>query len=192
MKNAWLLLLVGLAVGVAFFAINFVGGTPPMTSPEEAKPETKNRIQPENYQSEYEETETEVGGEVESLDFKVDVTNNGRDLTYRFRIDNPETEEEDIRIDQRRADGSEFNVILRHGRDEGWFKDYSSDRWNHFTGFAFTQMARTRAEDYSAYKVTDWKEMEGETFTLDTEDGSARVYDVRVNERIPESVFNPA
>ncbi|MFW6422339.1 MAG: hypothetical protein ACOCZX_05870 [Candidatus Bipolaricaulota bacterium] len=82
-------------------------------------------------------------------------------------------------------------MILRRGRDEGWSKEDSSNEWTHFTGFAFTQMARTREEDYSAYHVTDWKEMEGETLTVDKDGETARVYDVRVNERIPESVFAP-
>jgi len=192
MNNTWLLLLLvaSLVVGAVFISGNFIGGTRTV-SPGDTEPETEREFEPEQQQHGFEESETGIAGKVESLDFKVDVTDDGRDLTYRFRIKDPETEEEDVRIDQRRADGSEFNLILRHGRDEGWIKEHSSDEWTHFTGFAFTQMARTRAEDYSAYHVTDWKAMEGETFTVDREGESARIYDVRVNERIPESVFAP-
>lgn len=195
MDNPWLLLLLaGLVVGIVFIGGSFIGGTRTLTS-EDTKPQIQpeqKAQQPEDQQLESnKEGARELTGKVESLDFKVDVTNNGRDQTYRFRINNPETENEDVRIDQRRADGSEFNLILRHGRDEGWIKEQSSNTWKHFTGFAFTQMARTRAEDYSAYQVTNWKAMEGETFTVDTQSGNARVYDVRVNDRLPESVFTP-
>lgn len=192
MDNTWLLLLLvaSLVVGVIFIGGNFIGGTRTV-SPGDTETKTERKSESENQQSEYEGSETGTAGKVESLDFKVDATDEGRDITYHFRIKDPETEEEDVRIDGRRADGSEFNLILRHGRDEGWLKERSSDEWTHFTGFAFTQMARTRAEDYSAYHVTEWKEMEGETFTVDREGESVRVYDVRVNERIPESVFTP-
>ncbi len=191
MDNMWLLLLVaGLVVGVAFFAVSFLGGTgavPPATD----QPETDREFESEFESQEYQGAETEAGGKVESLDFRVDVTRNGEDVTYRFRINAPETEHEDVRVDHMRDDGSEFNLILRHGKDEGWVKELSSDQWTHFTGIAFTQMARTRAEDYSAYQVTDWRAMEGETFTVETEEGPVKVYDVRVNEEIPESVFLP-
>ncbi|MFP3953841.1 MAG: hypothetical protein ACLFVS_06925 [Candidatus Acetothermia bacterium] len=191
MDDMWLILLIaGLVVGAAFFAGTFIGDTD-TTHPGNTQPETETELQSEDGQIEDEGSDIDTAGKIESLDFKVDTTESGEEVTYRFRIKNPEMENEDVRVDHIRSDGSEVNLILRHGRDEGWLKELSSDKWTHFTGFAFTQMVRTRAEDYSAYQVTDWEAMEGHTSTVETDAGTARVYDVRVNEVIPESVFTP-
>lgn len=89
-----------------------------------------------------------------------------------------------------REDEAEMTIILRDSTDEGWVKDFSSNEWTYFTGIAFTQMWRTRSEQYLAYRVSEWNEMEGQTFTVDSEGGTARVYNIRVNQGISDSVFS--
>ncbi len=195
MKNLWFLLLVaGLVAGVALVAGNF---TQTGTAPTE-DPEVPARELPEDKSDPEEETGVVYRGEegaapsgVETLDFKADVSTSNEDYTSRFRIRKPGTETTDIRVDTTRSDGAEMTLILREGQDEGWVRDYSSDSWTHFTGLAFTQMWRTRADQYLDYKVSEWEAMEGQEFTVENEDGTSRVYDIRVNRTIPESIFSP-
>jgi len=132
-----------------------------------------------------------VSDRVKSLDFKVEVRSNGERYSSRFRIRHPGDDNEDVRIDTTRGDGAEMTIILRGSTDEGWVNDYSSGEWTHFTGIAFTQMWQTRSDQYMAYKAGEWESMEGREFTLENEDGTARVYDVSVNGNTPNSVFYP-
>ena len=129
--------------------------------------------------------------EVKSLDFKVDVRSDDEDYATRFRIREPGTDNEDIRIDSTKGDGTQMSIILKGSTDEGWVKDYSSSEWTYFTGIAFTQMWQSRANRYLAYRVGEWKEMEGGEFTVRNRNGRGRVYDISVNRGIPESVFSP-
>lgn len=75
-----------------------------------------------------------------TLDFKADVINEGKKVTSRFRIVNPDTEREKIRIDSTRENGSRMTIILDKESDQGWVKDYSTSGVTHITGIAFIQM----------------------------------------------------
>lgn len=201
MDNVWMLLLVaGLVVGVAL-----VGGTlmdtqtvPPRETeeptaeqaPEGNQQDQETQLEQEEAEVTYEqEDKSDLSGVIKTLDFKVDITRDGERYTHRFRIRNPDTEDEDIRIDSTRYDGAKMTIILKGSTDEGWVNDYSSSEWTYFTGVAFTQMWQNRSDRYLAYRVKDWQEMEGEQFKVKGEDGTARVYDIRVNRDLPNSVF---
>ncbi|MBS3735544.1 MAG: hypothetical protein V5A87_02125 [Candidatus Bipolaricaulota bacterium] len=188
MDNVWMLLIVaGLVVGVVL-----VSGTLMDTqtvSPRESEEPTAESA-PEESQSTYDqESKSDLSGEVTTLDFKVDITRDGESYTHRFRVRHPDTKDEDIRIDSTRNDGAEMTIILKGSTDEGWVNDYSSNEWTYFTGIAFTQMWQNRSDRYLAYRVKEWQEMEGEKFKVKGEDGTARVYDIRVNRDMPSSVF---
>jgi hypothetical protein len=150
------------------------------------------QLEQEEVESTYEREEGTISGDIQSLDFKVDVTTDENNYTSRFRIMRPGSDDEDIRIDTTRDDGAEMTIILKGSTDEGWVNDYSSDEWTHFTGVGFTQLWQTRSNQYLAYRTDEWKSMEGQEFTVENEGGPDRVYDIRVNEGIPESVFSPS
>lgn len=184
-----LLLVAGLVVGVALVSVDFSG--PETVAPENDSSGQENTGEVEEEPSSKEKVYREEG-DIDSIDLKVDYVEDNTNITARYRVRNPETDEEDIRIDATREDGSEMSIILRESQDEGWIKEYSSDKWAHVTGLAFTQMWRTRGDAYLSYKAEDWKEMDGEEFKVESEGGGmTRVYDVRVNENIPDSVFSP-
>lgn len=197
MKNVWLLLLVvGLAAGVALVGFNYYDN--PSVSPDANETKEEKAIQTNPNAEEKQEGETFKPEEsvvtydgVKAIDFKVEVRSDGENYISRFRVRNPGSEEEDIRIDTERTDGAEMTIILRGSTNEGWVKEYSSSNWTHFTGIAFTQWWRTRSDRYLAYKVGNWKEMEGREFTVENEEGSGRVYDIKVNQKISNSVFTP-
>jgi len=206
MDKVWLLLLTaGLVVGVALISGNYYGSAPAerevseAPKVKEAPGQGKVEDQPLQEKPEPNREETEVVGQdettlsdgPETLDFKADVNSEGENYTTRFRIKHLGRKKEDIRIDTVREDGAKMTVILKGSSNEGWVSDYSSSSWTHFTGFAFTQWWRRRSDRYLVYKVGSWEEMEGEEFTVENEDGSGRVYDISVNENIPDSVFTP-
>lgn len=192
-KMLLLLIILGLVAGVAL-----VSGTLMNTqtvSPVEPQERTKGQISEESEQDQetdvtHEEDRSDLSGEVKTLDFKVDENRDNESYTHRFRIREPDTDDEDIRIDSTRDDGAELIVILRGSTDEGWLQDYSSSEWTYFTGVAFTQMWQRRAHWYLDYKVKEWQEMEGEELRVESEEGKVRVYDIRVNRDIPDSVFS--
>jgi len=201
MKNVWLLLLVaGLVAGFALVGFNYYNSSS-LSSGTQNAPEIKpsqndntsakiNGKQEEAIPLRPEEGPDAIA-EIKNIDFKVDVRSDGEKYVTRFRVRNPGSESEDIRIDTERDDGAEMTIILRGSTDEGWVKDYSSNNWTHFTGIAFTQWWRTRSDRYLAYKIGSWKEMEGREFTVENEEGSGRVYDIKIVRKIPNSVFTP-
>lgn len=183
-----LLLIAGLVAGVALVSVDF-------TETETVTPEEDTKTQESIGEVEEEPTSDDEVDEyrgIESLDLKVDYVDDDTEVTTRYRVRKPETDEEDLRIDATREDGSKMIIILRQGQDEGWLKEYSSDEWVHITGLAFTQTLRTRGDAYLNYKKEDWKAMEGEETSVEREDGTiVTVYDVKVNRGIPDSVFSP-
>ena len=201
-KVLLLLTVAGLVVGVALVSGTLMNNQRVSTenieeptverTPEDNKIEEEQKLEQTEPDATYRQEERAiVSSDIQSLDFKVDVTTNGESYTSRFRVRQPGDENEDIRIDSTRDDGAKTVIILKGSTDEGWVKDYSSNEWTKFTGFAFTQMWQTRANQYLAYRVNEWKEMEGQEFTVEDEDGTGRVYDIWVNEGIPDSVFSP-
>ncbi len=205
MDKIWLLLLTaGLVAGVALVSGNYydAGYAEPDVSeqpkaervPDEGEIEDQplgDKPEPEGEETDKDKEETSLYNGPRTLDFKADVTSDGESYTTRFRIRNAGTEKEDIRIDSVRGDGAEMTIILKGSSNEGWVKDYSSNSWTHFTGMVFTQWWQRRSDQYLAYKVGDWEEMEGEEFTVENKEGSGRVYDIVVNSNIPDSVFTP-
>ncbi|MCF7876088.1 hypothetical protein K9M06_03445, partial [Candidatus Bipolaricaulota bacterium] len=200
-KVLLLLLTAGLVAGVALVSGNYYTKTiepdvsePPKAErvPDEGEIEDQplqDKPEPEGEETDKDKEEVSLYNGPRTLDFKTDVTSEGESYTTRFRIRNVGTEKADIRIDTVRGDGAEMTIILRGSANEGWIKDYSSNSWTHFTGFAFTQWWKRRSDQYLAYKVEDWEEMEGKEFTVENEEGSGRVYDIVVNSNIPDSVF---
>lgn len=192
-KLLLLLIVAGLVVGVALVSGPLIHTQ--TVSPKEPQEQTKDQISGETEQDQetdvtHQEDRSDLSGEITTLDFKVDVTRGDESYTHRFRIRHPDTDDEDIRIDSTRDDGAESTIILRGSTDEGWVNDYSSSEWTYFSGIAFTQMWQNRSDRYLAYRVKDWQEMEGEQFKVKGEDGTARVYDIRVNQDVPNSVFS--
>ena len=199
-----LLLVAGLVTGVALVSMDFSETNNAVLDQERIDRKDQNETdQPLSARSETDQenqnekegassdSEVPVESDVETLDLKVDYVSSDTDITTRYRVRNPGTDEEDLRYDATRKDGSRMVLILRQGEDEGWFKDYSSGAWAHLTGPAFSQIWRKRSDQYLLYQVEGWKEMEGEESTVETEDGTATVYDVRVNEGLASSVFEP-
>ncbi|MBS3766320.1 hypothetical protein KGY71_07345 [Candidatus Bipolaricaulota bacterium] len=183
-----LLLVAGLVAGVALVSVDF-------TETETVAPQEDSQTQESISEVEEEPPPEDEAGNytgLKSLDLKVDYVDDDTEVTTRYRVRKPETDEEDLRIDTTREDGSKMILILRQSQDEGWLKEYSSDRWAHVTGLAFTQTWRTRGDAYLNYKKEDWKAMEGEETRIEREDGTiVTAYDVRVNREIPDSVFTP-
>jgi len=191
-KVLLLLLVAGLVAGVFFIGSNLTG-TQNLPPEDTEEPSAEKALPDQETETTYEpEPRATVSSDLKTLDFKVDVTRENEDYTYRYRVQNPGTENENLRIDSVREDGAEMTIILRESTDEGWVKDFSSNEWTYFTGIAFTQMWRTRSEQYLAYRVSEWNEMEGQTFTVDAEGGTARVYNIKVNKGISNSVFSPS
>lgn len=196
-----LFLIAGLVVGVGFVTgviSSYQAAPPKITEPSisnhgEDVIEKGSDLQQQQAQQmpAVEEHATALSG-VESLDFKVDHLEGKTTGTTRFRIRNPETENEDLRIDSVREDGSEMTIILRKSTNEGWIKDYSSNEITHVTGIAFMHMWGIQSDNYLGYKVTEWKEMEGQSFTVESDGTTTKVYDIRVNKGIPDSVFSPS
>jgi len=203
-KVLLLLLTAGLVAGVALVSGNYYTETVEPNVSESPKAERvpdqgekedqpiQEKPEPEKEETDKDKEEVSLYNGPRTLDFKADVTSEGESYTTRFRIRHAGTEEEDIRIDSVRGDGAEMTIILRGSRNEGWVKDYSSNSWTHFTGMVFTQWWQRRSDQYLAYKVGDWEEMEGEEFTVENKEGSGRVYDIVVNSNIPDSVFTPS
>lgn len=192
-KLLLLLIVAGLVVGVALVSGPLMNTQ--TVSPKEPQEQTKDQISGETEQDQetdvtHQEDRSDLSGEVKTLDFKVDENRDDESYTHRFRVRQPDTEDEDIRIDSTRDDGAELTIILKGSTDEGWLNDYSSSKWTYFTGVAFTQMWQNRAHWYLDYKVKEWQEMEGEELRVEGKDGTARVYDIRVNRDIPDSVFS--
>ncbi|GEM_PF-2353379 len=200
-----LLLIAGLVVGVGFVSgvISFHQAPPEGTKSsisdqdnnlvkEETLEKSSKPEQPKSEQLPEVEEHATALSEVESLDFKVDYLEGQTTGTTRFRIRNPETENEDLRIDSVRKDGSEMTIILRQSTNEGWIKDYASNEVTHVTGIAFMHMWGVQSDNYLNYKVTDWKEMEGQSFTVEKGNSKSKIYDIRVNNGIPDSVFSPS
>ncbi|MCF7890056.1 hypothetical protein K9M78_02445 [Candidatus Bipolaricaulota bacterium] len=199
-KVLLLLMVAGLVVGVALVSGTLMDtqmvpraelGQPTVErTPEESQQYKETQLdQKDTGVTSKQEDKSDLSGNVTSLDFKVDVTTDDESYTHRFRVRQPETETEDIRIDSTRDDGAEMTIILKGSTNEGWVNDYSSSEWTYFTGLAFTQMWQNRADRYLTYRVKEWQEMEGEEFRVEDENGTARVYDIRVNRNISNSVF---
>ncbi|MBS3787408.1 hypothetical protein KGY79_04330 [Candidatus Bipolaricaulota bacterium] len=193
-KVLLLLVVAGLVVGVALVSGPLMETK--TVSPEEPQEQTEERLSEDTQQDQetdvtYEQKDrTDLSGNVRTLDFKVEETRDDVSYTHRFRVKHPDTEDEDVRIDSTRDDGAERTIILSGSRDEGWVNEFSSSEWTYFSGFAFTRMWQNRGKWYLVYKEEEWQEMEGKEFTIERKSRTARVYNIRVNRDIPNSVFS--
>lgn len=191
------LLVAGLVAGIAFFTIDFSEfGTVSQDTDIQKQESISETDQESPDQGVEEEKETyttrESSGDVETLHLRADYVKDDAEVTSRYRVRNPGTKRRDIRIDSTKKDGSTMIIILREEEKEAWIQDYNSNEWTHITGFAFSQLWLRRGDEYLGFKEGTWKAMEGERSKVETEDGATvTVYDVRVNSRIPDSVFSP-
>ncbi len=187
-----LLLVAGLVAGLAFFTFDFWGTTTVSPDTNTQKQESMSSTDQEVEEEEENYTTRESSGELETLHLRADYVKDDTEVTSRYRVKNPGTERRYIRVDSTREDGSTMIVILREEEQEAFVKDYSSGKWTKITGFAFSQLIRNKGDEYLGFKEGTWEAMEGERSKMETEDGAiVTVYDVRVNSRIPDSVFSP-
>ena len=196
MDNMVVWILVGaLALGAFLFigSSRLQPGAPPETTDKSGLDESDTPLP--GYGTSGEATKIDLSG-LNSLSYRVDGTFEGEPATYWFRGKNFDTSREVGRMDVFRSDGSIIYILIVNRRlNTAWIKEPGSSTWDTVTGSEFSMwwnMWGNRFHNFLAPYQTppaNWEDIENETYTMKGESGSARVYNIKVNEQISDDVF---
>ena len=128
------------------------------------------------------------------LDFTVAETIDGETTTYRFRYKDIGTPEEAVRVDMTEQDGSTLIVILDKDGNKVLVKDIDQTSWTSYPGVALPTMWDKWVRPYMTLpdrRSATWAEIEGEEFLVEGNGRTMKIYDIKINRALEESVFNP-
>lgn len=139
--------------------------------------------------------------ELDTLNFRVEGTYEEEDAEFRYRFKNIGTDEEVFRMDVTTLETERHMAfILDQENEEVFTKQMGTSSWQELPTVMLSKWWEEHREGViAAYGSADdwhsWAEAEEEEFILegeeDGEEYTVKVYDIKVDEEIEDSVFNP-
>ena len=124
-----------------------------------------------------------------SLDFTIQVDNQGAVYTYQYRARNIGTSSLDIRIDMTSAQVNAA-YIVSGSNQQAWL--YSDGQWIDMSQ-SFNTYWDTWSESFEGYQnylAEEWTGLQGWTYDIPG-DGSVTYTNIDINPSLPDSIFQP-
>ena len=138
--------------------------------------------------------ESEVFEEITNLEFKIDGTYEGDPAVFWIRDKKIGTENEAFRVDITNEADEKFIVILDKGENKVIFKEMGTNNWQELPSMMLSNWWDTWRDEFILPPEggeSFWREIEGREYVTEGNGQTVTIYDVKVDDPIDDSIFNP-
>ena len=135
--------------------------------------------------------------ELNTLSCKVEGTMEGDPAEFWYRIKNIGTEDEAFRLDATNLESEmTMGIIINQANDSSYYKELAAGNWMPVPlSMISPYWEMYREEHITAIGGADdwrrWANSDQEEFFIEGEEDTVKVYDIKVDEPIEDSVFSP-